>query len=41
MVGRSPGFTESILVIKSLRPLLYVAVIDGKDPCKIFIAKAL
>lgn len=41
IVGRFCGFGDNIEIIKSLNCLEYVGVIEGKEPFKIFIAKAL
>jgi hypothetical protein len=39
IVGRELGFTESILVIKSLKGFEYMLFIGGYEPLKILTAK--
>lgn len=41
IVGRFWGFGDNIEIIKSLNCFEYVGVIDGKEPLRILMAKAL
>lgn len=41
IVGRFWGFGDKIDIIKSLNCFEYVGVIEGNEPLRIFIAKAL